>query len=29
MAERDACALCGSTWGDYGAEIDGRPYRFC
>lgn len=29
MGADDPCALCGSTWGDYDAEIGGRWYHFC
>ena len=25
----DGCALCGSTWGDYWAEVDGERRFFC
>ena len=26
---KEGCALCGATWGDYWAEVDGRKLFFC
>jgi hypothetical protein len=28
MLDEEGCALCGSTWGDFRAEIAGVLYRF-
>jgi len=28
MANDEACALCGSTWGDYNMAVDGVWFHF-